>query len=109
MNQVSPLELEARLNSAHPPHLLDVREEDEHELVSLPGSKLIPLGELPGRTDELDPWKHEPVVVYCHHGVRSQHAIAFLMSAGFQTLENLQGGIDAWSTTVDPTLPRYGR
>lgn len=107
MTQVTPTELQERLGSDHPPHLLDVRELHEHEFVSLPESCLIPLGQLSERADELAAWKNDSVVVYCHHGIRSQHAIALLTAHGFQKLENLQGGIDAWSALVDPSLPRY--
>ena len=107
MQQITALELQESLDSDHPPHLLDVREVHEHEFVSLPDAKLIPLGQVPQRTAEIESWKQERVVVYCHHGIRSQHAIAFLSSVGFTQLENLQGGIDAWATMVDTEMPRY--
>ena len=107
MEQISPLALKERLDSEHPPRLLDVREIHEHDLVSLPGATLIPLGQLAQRVDEIEGWKHEPVVVLCHHGIRSQHAIAFLSSVGFQHLENLQSGIDGFAALADPSLPRY--
>lgn len=107
MSQISPAALEERLVSDHPPHLLDVRESYEHDIVSLPEARLIPLGQLSERFGEIESWKQEPVVVYCHHGIRSQHAIAFLSSVGFEQLENLQSGIDGWSALVDPSLPRY--
>lgn len=87
--------------------LLDVREVAEHEFVALPESTLIPLGELPERVDEIADWKDKEVVVYCHHGVRSLHAIAFLKAQGFQKVRNLTGGIDRWSLEVDPEAPRY--
>jgi adenylyltransferase/sulfurtransferase len=107
MNQVTPAELASQLKRAGPPALLDVREPEEHSLCSLPGSRLIPLGELFDRLGELDDWKHRDVVVYCHHGIRSAHAIAILQSAGFARLANLSGGIDGWSLDVDPSVPRY--
>ena len=88
-----------------PPVLLDVRERPEASFVSLPGSVLIPLGELPSRLDELDP--HARTVVYCHHGVRSGRALELLEAAGFTRARHLTGGIDAWSVKVDPELPRY--
>lgn len=95
------------LASPTPPHLLDVREVDEHTFVSLTGSKLVPLGQLVERADEIAPWRDEPVVVYCHHGMRSQHAIALLRRLGFTQLTNLTGGIDAWALEVDATMRRY--
>lgn len=87
--------------------LLDVREPEEHAHAAIPNSLLIPLGELPLRLDELDAWKSSEIVVYCHHGIRSMHAIAILRNAGFRRLVNLRGGIDRWSTDVDPSVPRY--
>ncbi len=104
---LSPTEVASRLRSASPPHLLDVRQPDEHAFVSLPDSKLIPLGELSARADELEDWKDEEIVVYCHHGVRSLHAISHLHALGFTRLFNLAGGIDRWTSEVQPALPRY--
>ncbi|MBL9134682.1 MAG: hypothetical protein JNK85_02390 [Verrucomicrobiales bacterium] len=89
------------------PRLLDVREPEEHAFAAIPQSVLIPLGELPMRLDELEDWKPSEIVVYCHHGIRSMHAIAILRRAGFERLANLRGGIDRWSTDVDPSVPRY--
>lgn len=105
--QMSPTELAERLRSDAPPHLLDVREAEEHELVALPSSKLIPLGQLSGRFMEIETWKDEEIVVYCHHGIRSLNAIRQLHFLGFAKLKNLTGGIDRWTSDVDPGLPRY--
>ncbi len=107
MNRVTPAELAGQLKVANPPALLDVREPEEHSLCSLQGSRLIPLADLFDRLGELDDWKDRDVVVYCHHGIRSAHAIAILQSAGFSRLANLSGGIDRWSLEVDPSVPRY--
>lgn len=84
--------------------LIDVREQWEAQIASLPGSLLIPLGELPGRIGELD--RSRPVVTYCHSGVRSAEAARFLTGQGF-TATSLHGGINAWSNMVDPRVPRY--
>lgn len=104
---MTPVELVHRLQGPAAPHLLDVREVWEHALAALPGSRLIPLGELSGRAGELDDWREAEVVVYCHHGVRSARAIAFLRGLGFARLHNLSGGIDRWSEEADPKVPRY--
>lgn len=104
---IAPTELATRLRAPKPPKLLDVRNPEEHEFVSLPGARLIPLGELMERVDELEEWREEDVVVYCHHGIRSAHAIAFLRTVGFHRLWNLSGGIDRYSEQVDPGLRRY--
>jgi adenylyltransferase/sulfurtransferase len=87
------------------PVLLDVREAPEVSFVSLPGAVHIPIGELPARIGELDP--ATPLVVYCHHGVRSSRALGLLQRAGFARVRHLTGGIDAYVVQVDPSLPRY--
>lgn len=107
MNQITPRQLAERLEQPDPPALLDVRELEENSFVALPDSTLIPLGDLAERADELAPWRGREIVVYCHHGIRSMHAIAFLRTQGFEKLLNLAGGIDRWSLEVDSTAPRY--
>jgi len=91
------------------PLLLDVREPWEVALAALrlPGAAAlnIPLGQLPERIAELD--RSQSVVCICHHGMRSRQAVAFLLHHRFESVYNLAGGIDAWSTQVDPTVPRY--
>ncbi len=104
---MTPSELDAALRSPNPPHLLDVRQPDEHALVALPNSTLIPLAHVPMRADEIEAWKDEEVVVYCHHGVRSAMAIAYLRAAGFTKLHNLSGGLARWAEEVEPTMVRY--
>lgn len=104
---MTPTELSEKLRSAAPPRLLDVRQPEEHAFVALPNSTLIPLGELMMRADEIDDWKDEEIVVYCHHGIRSAQAVAQLRALGFAHVHNLAGGIDRWTNEVDPRLPRY--
>jgi adenylyltransferase/sulfurtransferase len=87
--------------------LLDVREADEIARARIDGATWIPLGELDARADELAAWRDDPVVVHCHHGGRSARACALLAERGFRQLHNLQGGIEAWSLSVDPSVPRY--
>jgi adenylyltransferase/sulfurtransferase len=87
-----------------PVTVLDVRTRQEWEIARLPGSRLIPLAELPGRLAELDP--ATPVVALCHFGPRSAEATRLLREHGFRAL-NLTGGLDAWSERVDPAVPRY--
>ncbi len=87
------------------PHfLLDVRQSEEYETARIEGAVLIPLAELPGRLSVLA--KDRPIVVMCHHGMRSAHAVQHLRAAGFDAV-NLAGGIDAWSRVVDPEVPLY--
>ncbi len=87
--------------------LLDVREPWEHDLAAIEGSVLIPLGELSERVSELTVPDGAPVVVYCHHGVRSLSGAAIVRSACAAEAWSLAGGIDAWSRLVDPAVPRY--
>jgi len=105
MRQVAPQTLRQMLDTAEPVVLLDVREPEEVALVRLSGSVHIPMGEIPGRLHELDP--DAQIVVYCHHGIRSANVAAYLAQRDFTDVANLAGGIDAWSLTVDPSLPRY--
>ncbi|MET0447693.1 MAG: ThiF family adenylyltransferase [Aeromicrobium sp.] len=84
--------------------LVDVRETWEAEIAALPGALLLPLGTLPEVVDRLDP--DADFVVYCHHGVRSQHGLEILRSAGLNA-RHLAGGIDAWAREIDPTMARY--
>jgi rhodanese-related sulfurtransferase len=104
---MSPEEVSVALRSERPPLLLDVRQPEEHAFAALSLSKLIPLDEIPGRLQEIEDWKARTVVVYCHHGVRSLHAAAYLRQSGFTDVRNLDGGIEAWSLCVDSSIPRY--
>jgi rhodanese-related sulfurtransferase len=93
-------------SNPEPPLLLDVREPWEAQTASLPGALLMPMGEVPSCAHtELDP--DQPIVVLCHHGVRSLSVTMWLRNQGFENVQSLAGGIDAWSRTIDPTVPRY--
>lgn len=85
--------------------LIDVREFVEYEMARVDAAELLPLSEFQNWHDKLDP--HEETIVMCHHGVRSAHVCRYLSEQGFENLWNLDGGIDAWSTDVDPRIPRY--
>jgi rhodanese-related sulfurtransferase len=85
--------------------LLDVREPVELTLAAVDGALHIPMREVPARLGELD--RDKPIVVMCHAGGRSRQVAAFLIGNGFKRVFNLKGGIDAWSTEIDPQIPRY--
>ena len=102
---VTAKELKDLVDAKKDVFILDVREESEYAICQIPGSKLIPLGNLPERIAELD--KNQEIVAHCHFGGRSAKAIHFLKSKGFTKLRNLTGGIDSWSTDVDQSVPRY--
>lgn len=103
--QLQPLELKKKLDAGEDILLLDVREEWEFSLASIPGSVLIPLGELADRVQEI--LFENEVAVICHHGQRSYYGAQILKESGFKNVHNLMGGIDIWSQVVDPSVPRY--
>ena len=107
MKQISPPELAAWLadSARDKPVLLDVREPWEYERARIEGAQLVPMRELPGRLDEIDPDKD--VVAICHHGGRSLQVAIFLEKNGYSKIHNLAGGVDAWSRTIDPAVPLY--
>lgn len=107
VRQMTVGELRARLDAGERVVLVDVREPWEHELAALPGSVLIPLGELSSRASELEVPDGATVVAYCHHGVRSLSGAVILEGAGRAGVWSLAGGIDAWSRAVDASVPRY--
>ena len=87
--------------------LLNVRNPDEHATANIAGAQLIPMGEIGNRLSELEPRKNERIVVHCHHGGRSLRVTTFLKQQGFTQVQNMSGGIDAWSQHIDPKVPRY--
>jgi adenylyltransferase/sulfurtransferase len=89
------------------PRLLDCRQPDEWDICHLDGAQLLPLGDFPSRIEALKEGVERGVVVYCHHGMRSLRATAFLRDIGVENAFSMAGGIDAWSRTVDPDLARY--
>lgn len=105
IEQLAPKTLATRLASTAPPRVLDVREPWEWEIGHIAGSLLVPLQTLPAAIEALD--RGADYVLVCHHGVRSQHAAQFMAQAGFVSLANLAGGIDAWSHDVDAGVARY--
>lgn len=86
---------------------LDVREPDEHALVALDGATLIPMSELQERASELEPYKDQEIVVFCHHGGRSLHVAMWLAQQGYKNVTSMRGGIDDWAVSIDTSKPRY--
>jgi rhodanese-related sulfurtransferase len=104
--EIAPEEVKAKLDAAEPFTLLDVREPWEFATATLAGAKQMPMGDVPTRAhQELDP--DEPIVVYCHHGVRSLTVTNWLRQQGFEKAQSMRGGIDAWSRQVDGGVPLY--
>ena len=100
-------DLKARLDGGSDVFILDVREAQEFQICRIPGSTLIPLGDLPQRLVELEGRDDDDMVVHCKSGARSAKAVKLLHEAGFSKAKNLRGGILAWIDRVDPSLPKY--
>jgi len=98
-------ELRARIDRGDLPLIVDVREVEEVALARFPHAVHIPMGEIPSRLSELD--RGREIIVVCHHGIRSAQVAGYLSGVGFERVYNLAGGIDAWSISVDPAVPRY--
>jgi rhodanese-related sulfurtransferase len=94
-------------DDSRPSLLLDCRTSEEHTIAKIDGSVLIPMQEIAERLSELEPWRDKPIIVHCHHGVRSLRVTHFLREKGFSQAQSMKGGIDAWSAEIDPSVPRY--
>jgi molybdopterin/thiamine biosynthesis adenylyltransferase/rhodanese-related sulfurtransferase/molybdopterin converting factor small subunit len=104
-DDMQPRELKDRLDRGEPIVIVDVREPQEYQINRIEGSRLIPLGELPQRYEELDP--NAAIVMQCKSGARSAKATQFLRGVGFKNVRNLAGGILGWIDQVDPSQPKY--
>ena len=103
--EITPTELKQMIDERRDFRLVDVREPHEFDICRIPGSVLIPLGDVPARMNELD--SAQEIVVHCRSGMRSARAVELLQKAGFRRIHNLKGGILAWSDQVDPSVPKY--
>ncbi|MGI9037175.1 MAG: rhodanese-like domain-containing protein [Pyrinomonadaceae bacterium] len=106
MEEITAAELKKRMNAGEDVQLVDVRQPDEFAYAKIEGAKLIPLGEIVRRMDELD--EARELVLQCKAGGRSAQAIQLLTQAGYKgKMANLKGGITAWSNEVDQSVPKY--
>jgi rhodanese-related sulfurtransferase len=103
--EISPQEVKQRLDRGEKLFFVDVREPWEYETTRIEGSKLIPMREIPANLAALE--SAEDVILFCHHGMRSLDAAAWLRSQGVEAARSMAGGIDRWSTEIDPRVPRY--
>ena len=103
--EIEPTEVKAKIDRGDRFVLIDVREPHEYQICNIPQAKLIPLGDLPKRVNELD--SADEIVAHCKSGMRSAKAVDFLKQAGFKKVRNMKGGILAWSDKVDPSVPKY--
>ena len=105
--EIPVAEARDRLASPHPPRLIDVREQDEWDTARIPGAELLPLSQWPAIAQRHLTDPAEPLLIHCHHGMRSANAADYLLRNGFTDVTNVAGGIDAWSQEIDPGVPRY--
>jgi len=103
--EIDVKELKRKMDAKEDFYLLDVREPNEFKIGRIPGSTLIPLGEVPQRFQEIP--KDKEIVVHCKMGGRSAKAVKQLVDAGFTRVQNLKGGILAWIDQIDPSQPKY--
>jgi rhodanese-related sulfurtransferase len=103
--EIAPREVKELLARDHRVLFVDVREQWEYDTAHIEGSVLIPLGAIPANLARLE--SADEVVLFCHHGVRSLDAAAWLRSQGVETARSMTGGIERWSAEIDPSVPRY--
>jgi rhodanese-related sulfurtransferase len=104
--EITPSELKQRMEAGEPLRLIDVREPFEFEQARLEGAELIPMRTVPQALDSLLA-ETAPVVILCHHGMRSLQIVEWLRNQGVARCQSLAGGIDRWSREIDPAVPRY--
>jgi rhodanese-related sulfurtransferase len=105
--EIAAEEVRRRLDAGEHLHLLDVREPQEYAIARIEGSELMPMRTIPAALAKLQAEaSHATLIVYCHHGVRSLNAVQWLRQQGVEA-QSMSGGIDQWSLTIDPSVPRY--
>lgn len=106
--EVSVHEVKRRQNAGEAFALIDVREPVEQQTAGIAGAELIPMNLVPAQLQRIEAIADEkPVVVFCHHGVRSLNVVSWLRRQGVENCQSMAGGIEAWSLEVDPGVPRY--
>ncbi len=106
--EIHPNEVKAQLDAGASIKLIDVREVKEHQICSIAGAELIPMGTVPQHLSRLeDEAEDAKLVIFCHHGMRSLNVVAWLREKGLSNCVSMSGGIDAWSLLVDASVPRY--
>jgi len=103
--EITPADVKARMDRGEKLVLVDVREPWEHQLCRIEGAMFVPLGSLAASLQTLP--DVDELICYCHHGMRSLDAAAWLRSQGIEKAKSLAGGIERWSLEVDPKVPRY--
>ncbi|MDD5216828.1 MAG: molybdopterin-synthase adenylyltransferase MoeB [Candidatus Omnitrophica bacterium] len=107
MDEITVEALKKKIDGKEDFLFLDVREPSEAAVAKIEGARLVPLGEFQKHLKEFMPYRHKEIIIHCHHGPRSQKALALLKKKGFTCPRSVTGGIDAWSLKIDPSVPRY--
>jgi rhodanese-related sulfurtransferase len=103
-----PQDIRRRIDTGEPLMLIDVREPEEHAITRIGGATLIPMRDIPANLQQLEARADDAtLIVFCHHGVRSLNVVNWLRQQGVDACQSMAGGIDAWSTSVDSSVPRY--
>jgi rhodanese-related sulfurtransferase len=105
--EITPREVKRRVDAGEKLRLIDVREPREFSTARIEGAELIPMREVPAALQSLDDPDGAPLIVICHHGVRSLHVVNWLREQGVAHSQSMAGGIDRWSQEIDPAVPRY--
>jgi rhodanese-related sulfurtransferase len=106
--EITPRDVQRRIQAGEKLALIDVREPDEFQLARIAGAELIPMRTVPGELSRLDARADAaPLIVVCHHGVRSLNVVHWLREHGLGACQSMAGGIDRWSLEIDPAVPRY--
>jgi rhodanese-related sulfurtransferase len=106
--EVTPQEVQRRLAGGEKLALIDVREPGEFQLARIEGAELVPMRTVPAELSRLDERADDtPLIVFCHHGVRSLNVVQWLREQGVDACQSMAGGIDRWSLEIDASVPRY--
>ena len=106
--ETTPRDVKKRLDAGERLYLIDVREPYEHQQANIAGAELIPMRNIPANLQQIDAKADEaPVIVFCHHGMRSLQTVNWLREQGVAACQSMAGGIDRWSCEVDPSVRRY--
>ncbi len=106
--EITPQDVQQRLQAGEKLHLIDVREPSEFARARLTNAELIPMRTVPAELSRLDACADDgTLIVFCHHGVRSLNVVNWLREQGVSACQSMAGGIDRWSLEIDPSVPRY--
>jgi rhodanese-related sulfurtransferase len=106
--EIPPQEVQRRLQTGEKLTLIDVREPHEFQLARIEGAELVTMRNVPAELSRLDAHADDaPLIVFCHHGVRSLNVVHWLREQGVEACQSMAGGIDRWSLEIDTGVPRY--